>query len=331
MKLPIWKKRDKSGPITTEDTSLGTLLEGREYGSTVKYGPLEMIPLTGSNCPENIFTAPGSSLVLPDKPQNGKIRIKNLASQTALIPLHLGLLSPDHYLCSARILEKNQTAEFTDAATLPLSQSAISGPGEGSFSFLPHALRASAFQLMGVTGHTKLWGKFEKLAALIGPEKLNEGYKETLSAITQKLKPQPGQTGAIFLVYGNVVGIELAPDVSFWENIHPILIKQGYGPLTLIYRDTQWEDLVFRKLDIDNIRPVGDMKAEFEAQIKAREEKMIRRIQELSPITFNWKEIQEEGIDTLFSVTSDHFWGQVVFHGAQPAWLSLFHPRISQL
>lgn len=332
MRLDIWKKRNESPGKDSDKVILTDLLTDRETGMPARCGPLEMIPLLGSSFKQNPFACLTRDIEISSPPLLGNLSITNRSELPMIIPMHLGVLSTDkadHFLSESAVIMPGERLDVSDAFTIPEHLSYVGRPGKSGLTWLPHMVKNPAFLQKHKKDYSRLWPNFEKAVELAGMK--GGADSEKFTSTRERLKLSPGQTGAVFMIYGNIVGIELAPDPEFWEDIHPLLVTRGYGPLCLMYEDGIWEELVFTKLDIDSIRMVGDMKAEFEARLKDKKDKVLRRIYALNHDEFEKTDLQETGPFRRISLDSHSFSGEAIYRGDHLTYLSLFHKRISQV
>ena len=313
IKLNICQKLRQKNRVLIKDHHFGLFFKGRELGKAIQYGPLKMIPVMGTDCPEGVFSPPVSSITFKSNSEYGRMSCHNLALRPSIYPLHMGFFRQDmqsHAGCSAHILQSGTELELTDACLVrdPLGNKQA-GMQTHHF-FLPYQLRHVALDLRGIQGYTKLWGPIARLNKQYGLDQsalldaLKSKYEKHILEIAKHFKKIEGQTGAIFYLDNALIGIELAPDAQFWSEIHHSLIAYGYGPLVLIPEEE-------RKRELTNLQT--------------------EEFSKMKKLAFTVQHEESNGYNRQFVVECGGYLGQAVTHGMQPAYLSLFHKDIFQI
>jgi len=138
------------------------------------------------------------------------------------------------------------------------------------------------------------------------------------------LGPYPNQTGAIFLSNNTVVGIEIAPDPEFWQELHIPLVMYCYAALRLINRIKGIEAFQADSLEIDKLKDLDDLSLAWSELEVRREEginKLMQQIQELSIVKRAVEEQQNN--NQLVTIEMEDFVGQIVLRDSKVVYVYL--------
>lgn len=310
-------------------TSLADLFAGRSAGLPVRADQVQMIPIFGSATPPGTFAPPESALTLREVHDYGSMTLKNVDDRPTIAPLNLGYLqrgAQNHAMCTAWIIDAFDTGRFEDACCIQEAQGGYIEGADERFIVLPHPLRHIAFVKRGEEDYSKLWDAIASFNERIGLknrghlDELKQAHQPELLRSTYRLERHAGQTGAVYLCQGEVVGIELAPDVEFWTELHRALAMYTYAPLRL------WPHVgppvPQRPLQFDGARSMSDLRAQLELTHEARAGDVGTVLRALdSAVTLT--AVQRTGDRELLDVEAGDFVGQVVLEAGQPAYVSL--------
>ncbi|MCA9550063.1 MAG: hypothetical protein KC933_08515 [Myxococcales bacterium] len=238
MKLNIWKRG-----TTPDVATLGGLVANRRPGPAQVVPGLGMLPLFGgAPHTEGVYAPPETALRLEKVTGYGSMILENRDLRPTLVPLHMGYLqkgAQNHAMCRSWVLEGRSKQRFDDACCIQAAQGGYMKETDERFIVLPHALRKQAFSLRGQKSYSKLWSDIARFNKGMGLkerghlDELKQRRQPELLRMTHQLERLPGQTGAVFLRAGEVIGLELAPDPEFWAELHRPLVMYCYGPLAL--------------------------------------------------------------------------------------------------
>lgn len=333
MKLNIWKSFSKKNRNTTP-TSLADLLQNRECGSAVRWGHLEMIPLFGSACAKGAFAPPEGSLRLSKVTHYGKMILENKAKLPTIVPLHLGYFqnaAQNHAMCVSALLDAGESKEFNDACCIQAAQGGYIHEADERFIILPQPLRDKALALRGKENYSKLWGDISIFNKRLGLkqrghlDELKRAYQPELLQTVYHLEPYPEQTGALFLCNNTLVGMELAPDATFWKDLHTPLVMYCYAPLRLMNDLNGIQSWRGDSLTIDNLTDLNDLQSRWTELMTHRQERINDLMEKLqsSPI-LNVQTEQTQRQNQLLTLKTKDLVGQVIWQNKKPAYVSLF-------
>src|SRR5262249_15492700 len=141
----------------------------------------------------------------------------------------------NHALCRSGLFAGGQKRMFEDACCVQQTQGGYLEGREQWFFILPLALRDAALQLRGTVSYGKLWPAIGKLNELHGKNSrghLDEIVVRERAYLTQyngRFERVADQVGALFLLDGKLVGIELAPNPTYFAEVWPALVCFCYG------------------------------------------------------------------------------------------------------
>jgi hypothetical protein len=149
----------------------------------------------------------------------------------------------NHALCRSALVGAGQKRLFEDACCVQQSQGGYLESKEQWFFVLPLALREEALLLRGQKNYGKLWPAIARLNQRFGME--NRGHLEqvlcrrrpVLTQYQSRFELLPGQTGALFFIRDRLVGLEIAPSVSYFEEVWMPLVCFCYGAAALELED----------------------------------------------------------------------------------------------
>jgi hypothetical protein len=329
MLMNIWKNRQQNGTGTLN--VLEALLCGRSIGTPLRSGALGMVPLFGSPVAADIFAPPESSLGLTQVTHYGRMILKNNGSQPAIVPLHVGYFqkaAQNHAMCRSWVLAPGEAREFNDACCIQQAQGGYIAEADDRFIILPQPLRAKALSLRGEENYSKLWSDIAQFNKALGLKKrghldeLKQAHQPMLLRTAYKLERHPQQTGAIFLHNHKIVGIELAPDARFWEELHTPLVMYCYAPLALTPSEAGVETECM-DVTLEGLESVEHLEQRMKATQKARADWARRLWTQLSKMSMNFSEEGRSHKNLVFHVESGQWVGQGVLHGELPAYLSM--------
>jgi len=340
MKMNIWKKLTDESQTQVRENQLARLLKGRKVGQPLRYGHLGMIPLFDSECGAGHYALPETALSLTKVTTYGQMILNNAGDRPAIVPLNLGyfqLGAQNHAMCTSWILSPGEQREFKDACCIQESQGGYIKESDDRFIVLPHSLRKMALELKGKEEYGKLWKSISTFNTQVGLkerghlDELKQAYQPELLQTVYHLEPQPQQTGAIFLLNGEVAGIELAPDAAFWAELHTPLVMYCYAPLRLMEAHANRAPKNGESLDVNDLTSLEALKGRYEALQQRRLRNAETTLTDLGEVDFKSQKEQENKSDRLFTVRAGAFAGQMVMKGNQVAYASLFNEKVAMI
>lgn len=301
------------------------------FGRPQRSGNLTVVPLFGPNRPGN-FTGPLSGLKLNRVNGYGNLELHNpSAAGIAIVPLHMGYIqdnAQNHALCRSSFIAAGQKRMFEDACCVQAAQGGYLEEREQWFFILPLQLRYKALELRGQKSYSKLWDEIARLNASFHLDK--RGHLEQIISrkrawLTQyqtRLELLPQQIGALFLLNDRLVGMEIAPNAAYFQELWMPLVCFCYGvaamPSEKQIKDLDRSILPFAANSLPALR-------EKLHQNRLRwQEKVATNLAKTPKQSFKVKE-EERFLDlTLKTFTGCQFAGQFVEQKQELVYLSLF-------
>merc|ERR1712072_202318 len=103
------------------------------------------------------------------------------------------------------------------------------------FFVLPLPLREAALNQRKTEGYSKLWDKISDLNQKFGyrhcghVEKIIGDNRSYLTQFISRFEVLPNQTGAMFFLDDQLVGLEIAPNVKYFRELWLALLGFSYG------------------------------------------------------------------------------------------------------
>jgi hypothetical protein len=215
------------------------LLRGTTFGSRQSVGVMEIIPILGDD--NDDFAPPDVSVSTRDY---GTVVLGNESGLPTIVPTGAGWVvkqaAQDHAIGGAIFLAKEQVRSINTAACIQSSQSGYISPGKHEMLVLPASLRSAALATRRERGYNKLWNSIGEFNRNMGIaeygkhlEYFLDSYKKTLDEFVAEFEVVPNMLGAIILINGTVVGIEMGPNADYWLYVWKPLIRVCYGSLAI--------------------------------------------------------------------------------------------------
>lgn len=333
MNLNIWKRRSSEPELDPEAFNLGRLLTGREIGFPQRFGHIELIPILGNSSPKQAYSPMNTTMAIEADSTAKTIELKNPGKSPMIVPKHIGFEFPIGkyvFVPHAVLLKGGKSEKILN----PIFTEAIPniGPKHPTQLFLPHPVRAFSDVAENDNVFTKTNSPLVDLMYQSNPAARNplkwyleNGADESPWAIPDK------QIGAILVCNKQIIGFELMPDPTTWASIQDVWVRYGINPLRGMkeLRGIPFPEEM--KLDVEQIRSLNDLKAEFQALLENRKQQAEIR---LEPICQQLIEITallvHEYYQSLHVETAD-FQGQMIVQGGEIIYASLYHKKRFQL
>jgi hypothetical protein len=322
-----------------DQLQLTGLLAGLIPGQLQTWGQLAMLPLfPASMQPDNArFVSPLEHLKLVRVQTYGTLILENTNSQGLLIaPMHIGFFqagAQNHSTSRVIVLGEGETLTVEDCFCIQQSQGGFLKEAQQRFIILPLNLRSEALALRSQEGFSRLWGSIEQFNRRHGIKRgghlerfLRPNFARLL-LFRHALETLPEQVGAAFFIANRLVGIEVAPNAAYWQDIAPILTIYCYGSAALLADQLQM-GVVHQPVQLDALNTVADLKqrlVETRAQDQALHFEALREC-----IEAPWNSLPEaesQGLN-IATLSQDTWSGQSVKDGETLLYLSTFRSLI---
>ena len=205
---------------------------------------------------------------------------------------------------------------------------------DAPFQILPPTLRRDALMESagGKSGYSRLWKSLERYSGTFHGVRssshlhhIYDRYKDSLDHFVAQFEPVPNQLGAIVLIDGAVVAVDIVPTYDSWKKVWRTLIRDSYGVEAV---RTQAQEhgggVVFNYA----------LKEEEVTDLDSLEAEMHRAVSDLvNAIRQQWAKVSDESVVQqvektiegvrLLKVKTGAFMGQAVVHDEHVVYMSL--------
>jgi hypothetical protein len=300
------------------------------FGTPQKSASITVVPIFSSR-PNNIdFTPPLSGLKLSQVRGYGNMELAHtLPKGIAIVPLHMGYIqdkAQNHALCRSALIAAGQKLMFEDACCVQAGQGGYLEERDQWFFILPLQLREEALNLQGKKDYSKLWGAISRLNSQFNLE--NRGHLEQILSrkrafLTQyqsRLELLPGQTGALFLINDKLAGIEIAPNMAYFQELWMPLVCFSYG-VAAMYAEKELQEQPVLPFTATNLLELRQQLQESRHQLQQQVQTNLAN----TPIQKFQVTNEERFLNMrLKTVGSDNFAGQFVESDGEVIYASLF-------
>ncbi len=331
-----------------EPAQISDLLSGLAPRTLQSRGLLEVVGLfpaeaNGSAAPGDgraQYVAPLEHLKLVQVPTYGSMVLRNTADKGVLIaPMHLGFFqegAQNHATSRVLLLEAGESLTADDCFCIQQSQGGYLKEAQQRFLILPLGLRGVALGQRGVNSYSRLWGAIDRYNRSYGIargghlERFLRPYFARLQPFRHAFETLPGQVGAAYFISGSLVGVEVAPNPAYWQDLAPILNIYCYGPAALLAERQGWQP-ARKPLNLEDLRDLDDLAGRL-ASTRAREEAArVGQLTSLAAATWNGTLAEERHSLRIITLEQQGWAGQMVREGAgQMVYLSVFHDLVPQ-
>jgi hypothetical protein len=205
---------------------------------------------------------------------------------------------------------------------------------ESPFMIMPPTLRANALvQSAGLgrgSDYSRLWNSLENYSGTFAGVRSSSAlkdiyakYKDQLDEFVAQFEPIPNQLGAIVLIDGAVVAVDIMPTYHSWKRMWRGLIRDSYGVEAVRTADDS-KGVVFNyNLNIDNITDLDSLETEMERATSNLTGAIRQQWNAVDKATVTVKQTKKIGDVSLKDVSTDKFFGQAVIHDEHCVYLSL--------
>ncbi|MEM7157274.1 MAG: DUF6569 family protein [Myxococcota bacterium] len=270
--------------LTVED-----ILRGTRTGRRQSVGVMEVIPLLGED--DETFAPPHVEV---GTSHYGTVDLRNDDDRPTIVPPGAGWVvrqaAQDHAIGSGKLMRAGQSVKIDTARCIQQSQGGYIGRDKHPMVVLPAALRGRALAMRNETGYDKLWPDITRFNTRLGASTGGGGghleyflrhFAKQLDEFVAEFELVPDQRGAIILIGGRVVGVELAPNQAFWRHVWEPLVRVCYGSLAIeVARALGERASVARPLRVidDRLEGLEAALAEATSRERADVEAVVRRL-----------------------------------------------------
>lgn len=238
-------------------------------------------------------------------------------------------------MAHAGLVDKKKRRTFDTAMCVQQTQGGMISKGQHKMLILPYSLRERALQMRDQKEYGKLWNDISTFNRELGLRTGDRGhleyfldhFRKELDQFVAEFECIPQQCGAIILINGQVVGVERAPNPTFWRDVWSPLVRECYGSLAIqVGRQTGPNAVPKTRVPLSGgrINSLDDL----EKALTDREEKQDEKAREIirklldEPFTSENEETMKKY--TVVTIKNGQFLGQLVKDETKISYASLF-------
>lgn len=315
------------------------ILKGTRFGRTQSVGHMEVIPiLDEGEAADDTFAPPNFSAGTTDY---GSIRVQNLDDdRPTIVPTGSGFISKqyaqDHATPSAKFLKAGENTTIRRAMCIQETQGGLIRQEEDTMLVvLPAPIRAQALAMRNEDELGRAWSSIRQFNRSVGVHGRGDlvnflkEYDKQLDEFVAEFELVPDQIGAIIVIGGKVVGVERAPNISFWEKIWIPLVRVCYGSLAIRAGNVlgSTPSPTRTALDVQEKSLTGIRQALRDARLKAEGliEGAVNEVRSM-PLLYAGRAEGNLAGAKLFTVANTRLAGQLVRRGDSTCYVSLGAP-----
>jgi len=175
----------------------------------------------------------------------GTVDLRHPGNNPTIVPTGAGWVvkqaAQDHAIGSGAFIDGGESKKIDTAMCIQSNQGGTITQAVHEMLILPVGLRSSALALRKKKEYSKLWndiGRFNSGYGIRSEQQLAyflKNFGKQLDEFVAEFELVPNQIGAVILVNGQLVGVEMAPSVKFWEAIWNPLVRVCYGSFAIRY------------------------------------------------------------------------------------------------
>lgn len=236
----------------TRNISMEDILFGIGTGRAQSVGNMEVIPLISEDrdevINEDMYGTPADVEVGVGSYGYGNVDMSNTSDRVNIVPPGAGWVvkeaAQDHAIGSGEILGPKESNMVKTARCIQSTQGGYIQKAAHEMLVLPVELRGIALAKRKITGYSEMWndlavfnskhgiGNYKELAIFL------KEFKRQMDQFVAEFELVPGQIGAIVIINGKIVGVEIAPTRDYWQYVWTPLIRVCYGSLaTACYKN----------------------------------------------------------------------------------------------
>lgn len=282
------------------ELSMEEILFGVSHADAQSVGNMEIIPLIQGR--ERSFEIPEDEYGVPSNVHigtsgYGTVNMDNQDDRTVIVPPGAGWVvkqaAQDHAIGSGKILDPKEKSVVKTARCIQSNQSGYITKADHEMLILPAELRGAALALKNEINYEALW---ESIAGMHKNHGITASsnlidflrtFKTQMDSFVAEFELLDDQVGAIILINGQIVGVEVAPSRAYWKSVWTPLVRVCYGSLASeCYKDTQKDRLVPMsnrmplEMEGDTMNDLGEALVKSQAEYFEASEVIFKEMQE---------------------------------------------------
>lgn len=313
------------------------ILRGCGMGRLQAAGQMAVVPILRDGAEDSEFASPEN--INASTRDYGSVRVRNTADRPTIVPTGSAWVvdqaAQDHAVGSGALLKAGQSRSLNNARCIQESQGGLIRADEYPLTILPVGIRSKALAIRKEQDYSALWpviAQFQSQYGIRGASNLIrflQKFEAEMDQFIAQFEIVPNQVGAIIMVAGHVVGVEVAPSVKFWEAIWTPLIRVSYGSLAIkaglagLGVPSTRQPLV-----VSNARSLSDVSSALRETVAKARELTTTTVEAMAAKQLTADVTPDDTLDKsrLLTVASPELAGQIVTTDDTPVYASLCAP-----
>jgi hypothetical protein len=219
----------------------------------------------------------------------------------------------------ANCIQQNQSGKFI-----------VSRLDESNFMILPPTLRGIALKKSthqdAETG--ALWSSLETWVHGVDCRRLGltafySKFKDTLDRFVAQFEPVENQLGAITLINGVIIAIDIVPKYDTWKRVWRALIRDSYGAEAVRMAENSGQIIAQENLNTQGVDSLDTLEAAYNEMKGSFYDSLYSLVSGTIQYSVGLRRLDTLSELTMLKVESEQFVGQTVLHGDHTVYLSL--------
>ena len=227
----------------SRNISMEDILFGIGAGRAQSVGNMEVIPLISEDrdeiIDESMYGTPADVEI--GTRNYGEVDMRNTSDRVNIVPPGAGWVvkeaAQDHAIGSGEILGPKTSNLVKTARCIQSNQGGTISKAAHEMLVLPVELRGIALAKRNMHGYSEMWDDLANFNSQHGIQGFKElaiflkEFKRQMDQFVAEFELVPNQIGAVIIINGKVIGIEIAPTRDYWQYVWTPLIRVCYGSL----------------------------------------------------------------------------------------------------
>jgi hypothetical protein len=227
----------------SRNISMEDILFGIGAGRAQSVGNMEVIPLISEDrdeiIDESMYGTPADVEI--GTRSYGDVDMRNTSERVTFVPPGAGWVvkeaAQDHAIGSGEILGPKASNLVKTARCIQSNQSGTISKAAHEMLVLPVELRGIALAKRKINGYSEIWDDLANFNFSHGIQRVQalvvflREFKRQMDQFVAEFELVPNQIGAVIIINGKVIGIEIAPTRDYWQYVWTPLIRVCYGSL----------------------------------------------------------------------------------------------------
>jgi len=190
-----------------------------------------------------------------------------------------------------------------------------------NFTVLPPSLRGIALKKASYT-NTELGALWDPLSSWATKVDCNSGlkcfydkYEKNLNTFVAQFEPVDNQLGAVVLINGEIVAIDIMPKYDSWKAVWRAYIRDSYGAEAIRIADAGNTSIDRFVIDIDKVETLSDLENSFSKVKNDFYSTLETSFNAVAQLNIETKQLEQIDELTMLKLDGSGYIGQGVLHG----------------